>query len=255
MRDDLLVLCYHGVSPDWPSALAVEPDEFGAHLEILVRRGYRGATFSDAINERVRGRVAVVTFDDGLLSVWQHARPVLAAHGWPATVFVPTAYAAHGALTTWGGNELWADTPWIEDLRCMGWDELRGLAGEGWELGSHSHTHPDLAAIGDDALAEELERSRAEVEKRSGGPCRTIAYPYGSVDARVMRAAHAAGYEGGAATYDDGEGCRHLRWPRLIVARDDRARRFSIKSLPEMRRALSIPALARAKARIQAESR
>lgn len=253
MRGDRLVLCYHGLSVGCPSALMVEPGEFARQIELLAHRGYRGVTFSDVVEGRARGRVAAVTFDDALVSVREHAHAVLTAHGWPATVFVPTAYAASEELTLWSGNELWAETPWVEDFRCLGWEELRALAGEGWELGSHSHTHAHLAEIEPRALREELERSRAEVEEHSGRPCETIGYPYSSVDPRVMDAAGEAGYRAGAATYDDGGGPRALRWPRLVVSREDRAARFSLKSQRDVRRLLANRALARAKARVQAQ--
>ena len=36
--------------------------------------------------------VVAITFDDGYRSVREHALPILEQHGFPATMFVPTAY-------------------------------------------------------------------------------------------------------------------------------------------------------------------
>ena len=35
----------------------------------------------------------------------------------------------------------------------MSWDQLGGLAEAGWEIGSHTRTHPHLTQVGDDGAA------------------------------------------------------------------------------------------------------
>lgn len=250
MRDDRLVLCYHAVSADWPAATAVRPEDLARQVEILVRRGYEGTTFTRAVQDHGRRRLAAVTFDDAHLSVWDHARGILASHGWPGTVFVPTGYAGRDGLMLWSGNELWADTPWSGELRCMDWGQIATLAEEGWEIGSHTRTHPILPDVEDAPLAEELAASRMELEERLGRPCRSIAYPYGAVDARVTTAAGQAGYATGATTLGGGED-RPLDRRREVISRTDGIRRFSVKTLPSVRRLLAEPAVARLKARVQ----
>ncbi len=252
MRDDRLVLCYHAVSHDWPAATAVHPDEFRRQVDLLATRRYRGVTFAEAVRGDRGGRVVAVTFDDAHASVWEHARPALAAYGWPATVFVPTAYAGQERHMTWRGNELWAPTPWQRELRCMTWDQVECLAEEGWEIGSHTVTHPMLTKVGAEERDRELRDSRNELERRLGRPCPSIAYPYGEVDEEVMAATRRAGYSFGAATQYAGSPTR-LCWPRLVVSRTDRGRAFALKSLPSTRRLLSEPAVSRLKARIQLE--
>ena len=49
---DTIVLCYHAVSERWPAPLSVTPQAFERQLELLVRRGYEGATFRDAVARR-----------------------------------------------------------------------------------------------------------------------------------------------------------------------------------------------------------
>lgn len=48
---DLLILCYHAVSPSWPAALSVTPDALESQLTRLARAGYRGVRFSDALGD------------------------------------------------------------------------------------------------------------------------------------------------------------------------------------------------------------
>src|SRR2546423_1506780 len=71
----------------------------------------------------------------------------------------------------------------------------RSVAGAGWEIGSHTRSHPHLPALPPDSLEEELKGSRERLEDALGLPCRSIAYPYGDVNRRVVRAAERAGYE------------------------------------------------------------
>jgi peptidoglycan/xylan/chitin deacetylase (PgdA/CDA1 family) len=121
--------------------------------------------------------------------------PVLERLGVPATVFVPTEYAGSQQPMAWAGMSRWLGTPFEPELECMSWDELRGLRDAGWEIGSHTRTHRDLATLTDAELDAELRGSREECEAEIGRPCRGLAYPFSSFDARVKRAAAAAGYE------------------------------------------------------------
>jgi len=81
-----------------------------------------------------------------------------------------------------------------EDLRVMSWEEVRRLAAAGWEVGSHTLSHPHLPELGDRVLEDELARSRGICEEQLQTACETIAYPYGSHDERVLEATGAAGY-------------------------------------------------------------
>ena len=147
---DLLALCYHGISDSWPARTTVTPGDFEHQLERIVAHGYRGATFSDALTRPVSDPTLVVTFDDAHRSVLEHAVPVMNRLGLPGTVFAPTAYAGTDRLMGWDGYDVWLGTEHEEELRCMSWDELNGLAEDGWEIGSHTRTHPRLSQLGDD---------------------------------------------------------------------------------------------------------
>ena len=91
------------------------------------------------------------------------------------------------------------DVPPPEGM-MMRWDDLRQVAGEGVEIGSHTVTHPLLATIADEAgIEDEMTDSFRRIEAEMGAAPRAIAYPNGSYDARVRRAAVKAGYQLGLA--------------------------------------------------------
>jgi len=226
---DVVVLCYHAVSDQWPSALAVTTKALEAQLRVLVRRGYRGATFADAVLDPPYSKTIAVTFDDAFLSAFELGFPVLSELGLPGTVFVPTSFPDRDEPMVWPGIDEWRDGPYASELRPMSWNQLATLATAGWEVGSHTRTHPRLTTLAADDLAEELRDSRIRCADVLGRPCRTIAYPYGDVDQRVVASAADAGYEAGAALPIRFDSNDPLCWPRVGVYRADSLLRYRVK--------------------------
>jgi peptidoglycan/xylan/chitin deacetylase (PgdA/CDA1 family) len=234
---DLLVLCYHAISERFPAPLSVTPEAFERQLALLVGAGYGGATFETAVRRPPARRTVVVTFDDAYLSVLRLAKPLLDAVGFPATVYAPTAYLdTPERPLSWDGIEQWSGGEFERELLPMSWDQLGELADAGWEVGSHTATHPHLTRLDDEALRRELEESRATVEQRLGRPCPTLAYPYGDHDERVVAAAGAAGYAAAGTLPGRLPPPRPLAWPRIGIYHSDDERRFRMKVSRPMRR-------------------
>ena len=110
----------------------------------------------------------------------------------------------------------------------LGPEHLRALAEQGWEVGSHSHTHPLLSRLSDADLREELAVSR-DILRSIVGTCDSISYPWGEVDARVVEASRRAGYAAGSGlsgrfTWND-----PMRAPRVAVSAVDDSFRFALK--------------------------
>jgi peptidoglycan/xylan/chitin deacetylase (PgdA/CDA1 family) len=226
---DVLVLCYHAISRDWPAALSTTPERFREQLELLLRRGYRPVTFTQAVTAPPAERTFAVTFDDAYRSVLERARPIMDALGIPGTVFVPTDWAGREEPMRWEGIDQWLGGPHEQETVCLRWDELREVASAGWEVGSHTCSHPHLTSLDDAALERELVDSRATCSDKLGTPCRSLAYPFGDVDPRVIEAARSAGYELGASLPKRFRSIDPLDWPRVGVYHADDLRRFKLK--------------------------
>ena len=89
-----LVLLYHrgDASQRDPHGLAVHPDRFAQHCEILQRR-FRTIALSDWNRS---GRHVAITFDDGYADNALEAHSILAAAGLPATFFITPDRSANG---------------------------------------------------------------------------------------------------------------------------------------------------------------
>ena len=231
----VVVLCYHAVSPTWPAAMAVSPDALERQMRWLVDNGWRACTFRDAVDAST-ARTVAITFDDAFDSVATIAYPILSSLGLKATVFAPTGYIGTPGLR-WAGTEQWTGTAHERELTAMTWDTLGTLIDAGWEVGSHSQTHPHLTQLDDATLRAELESSREACRVGLGRACETIAYPYGDVDDRVADYAREAGYFAGAALSHRLDLRGPYRVPRIGIYRDDGWLRFRLKLNPGTRRA------------------
>jgi peptidoglycan/xylan/chitin deacetylase (PgdA/CDA1 family) len=165
--------------------LYVEPSEFRRQLAWLSGQGYQAVTLRDVWNHWHRGarlpaRPIVISIDDAFRSTATVALPALRRLGWPAVLNL----ALHHLDVRWG---LWAR-------------DVRAMLASGWELASHTLTHPDLTTLGDDRLRREIEGSRRVLRARFGVPVEFFCYPAGRFDARVATAVRDAGYLGATTT-------------------------------------------------------
>ncbi len=226
---EVVCLCYHAVSSDWPCALAVRPEQLERHLGWLLENGWTPATFSRALLDPPSHRTVAVTFDDAYLSVLERAEPILSELRIAATVFAPTAFMSSRQQLHWPGIEHWLNTPYASELTSMDWDDLRQLADRGWEIGSHTRTHPHLDELDDVEVKSELAASREECSHQIGRECASLAYPYGIAGRRVATAARDVGYRSAATIHPPREGPDPMRHPRIGIYRLDTPRRFRTK--------------------------
>ncbi|MDN0195957.1 polysaccharide deacetylase family protein [Streptomyces sp. S.PNR 29] len=184
------ILMYHAVASD-PNdatrALSVTPEAFAEQMAVIADRGLAPVSTADLAACWRSGRPlplrpVLITFDDGYEGVHRHALPVLAKHGFAATLFVSTGWL-RGPYDTGGALDTMLD-----------WDQVRELAGAGVEIGGHSHSHPQLDQLDDGRLRSELILCKEIVSDQLGAAPASFAYPYGYSSRRVRQAVREAGY-------------------------------------------------------------
>ena len=173
-----MILTYHSID-DSGSVISVSPAQFRRHMQILAEKRIRVVPLS-AIRD-TPGAVAL-TFDDGYRNFLEIAAPVLAEHGFPATVFVVSGHC--------GSDNGWPGQPaFVPRLPLMSWRELEQVAAQGITIGAHSATHPFLTRLSAEQIRAELSGCRQVIETRLGVSADTLVYPYGDSDARVRQVA------------------------------------------------------------------
>lgn len=177
----------------------VSPDEFEAQMRFLAERGYHCVSCRELERTSFVGdqaqtaRRIALTFDDGYRSFAENAYPVLLRYGFTATVFVVT-----GLL---GATSDWERSP-KRPLLAPG--EIRELAVDGIEFGSHTHTHRNLTVLTSEEALYELRRSREVLGHIVGGEVTRVAYPFGAADERIRALAAEAGYTVGFSVSPSG---------------------------------------------------
>lgn len=223
-----LGLTYHAITDAWDDELALPLASFETQVRRLARAGYRGVTFSRFAADSERGTVAI-TFDDGFASVYEHAASLLEELGWPATVFVTTGAVDRDKPMRWLLGTGRPEPRDARQLQPLTWEQVESLAARGWEIGSHSVSHPLLSTLAPADRHEELVASRTVIAEHVGA-CFSISYPWGEVNDEVVRAARAAGYTAGgglAGRFHSGD---PMRVPRFAVARRDDGLRIALKT-------------------------
>ncbi|MEV4435703.1 polysaccharide deacetylase family protein [Streptomyces sp. NPDC049555] len=184
------ILMYHAVAQAPARAaygLSVAPAAFAEQMRLLAGHGFTPVTAGQLAaawrgGEPLPPKPVLITFDDGYEGVHRYALPALAEHGFTATLFASTGWL-RGAHEAGGALDL-----------MLSWDQLRELAAAGFEIGGHSHTHPQLDQLGDERLWFEVGHCRDLLAEELGHPPVSFAYPYGYSSRRVRDTVRAAGF-------------------------------------------------------------
>lgn len=76
----------------------------------------------------------------------------------------------------------------------INWAQAREMESGGFEIGSHTVSHPILTKVSEPVLQTELNESKARLEAELGHAVKLFCYPNGNYDTRVRHAVEEAGY-------------------------------------------------------------
>lgn len=158
------VLMYHRFRDTPRDPFSVRPEEFASQMRWLAQHQLAISpddfvAFLDGNRALPSGSV-LVSIDDGFLDFLSEAVPIMKRYGIPGICFIPVAD--------------------VGDSEHVSWAELAALAASGIEVGSHSYNHVSLGHLAEIEVADQLRRSRTELEQRLKHPVRMFAYPYGT---------------------------------------------------------------------------
>ncbi|MBD3225142.1 MAG: polysaccharide deacetylase family protein [Caldithrix sp.] len=183
------ILNYHKIDSRHDIGITTRhPSQFKSDMQQLRDNGYTPVTFKNlAHDEDIPPKPIVITFDDGYQSVYENALPILDAFGFKAVIFVPTFFI--GRSNDW--DVQFRNTK-FEHLNAV---QLRYMSHNGFEIGSHAHTHRSLTYLPYIELSIELTRSKQDIEDITGEKVTVICYPFGRFNRTVIQNAQEAGYQ------------------------------------------------------------
>lgn len=223
---DIPILMYHKVDNIAYSKYWVSDGLFARQMAALKAYGFQTISLTDFLDYRT-GKATlpehpiIITFDDGYQDFYTHAVPILKSQGMLATIFLPTGKI--GANEKDRQNNAWDTKEAVYPTHHLIWDEVKAFVKDGFQVGSHSVTHADLASIPDSQIRQELARSRSDIQGRLGRQIEIFSYPGGSgVDIQsVLSALQKAGYRAAVTTYNgfaNTAASDNYRLPRMMIS-------------------------------------
>ena len=186
-----VIVLYHHVATDTPPSTSISPADFRAHLEYLRDNDFNVIGLDKMIeglrNQRpLPDRAVAITFDDGYISIYEEAFPMLQAFGYPFTLFLST------------------DPINRNQSNYMTWDQIREMADAGVVIANHMVTHPYMLDRPERESEQQwLERQRTElleaeqtIAEQTGQSHRLLAYPYGEFNPAIKSLVDELGFVG-----------------------------------------------------------
>src|SRR5215471_18810036 len=209
----VMVLCYHRFEDNPHDTLAIAPADFRAQMKELKDDGIQVVSMKDMLAWRrgeksIPPKSAVITIDDGYVSGYAVAWPILKEFGYPFTMFIYTNYVGAGG-------------------KSMSWAQLEQMRDAGVDIESHTVSHHDLrhAPKGQEYngwLHNEVYGSKDILEDKLGIKIVAFAFPYGTHNEVVRKTAMEAGYQALFTVYGQHMG---------IDAPADQLGRYAIESM------------------------
>jgi len=156
----------------------ISPADFSWQMQALKDWGYTSIPISLLVEAIMKGaslppRPVVVSFDDGWMSVYENAFPIMQAQGFTGVMYLVGDYIG---------------TPGYMDT-----GQIQAMTDDGWEIGSHSMTHPHLPLV-PDQIYYEAGQSKEFLASEFGVSVETFAYPFGEIDSFVVDKVAGYGY-------------------------------------------------------------
>lgn len=129
---------------------------------------------SFAVADATKYQQAMVsfTFDDGFLSTYTNARPILSSKNIKGVIYPNSNSMDLGVQD--------------DGFPALTWIQLAALQNTyGWEVGDHTVTHPELTLLTQAQIADELRNSKVALESH-GLVVQNLATPFGAYDNKTL---------------------------------------------------------------------
>ncbi len=154
---------YHRFEESKYPSTNIQLDIFKKQLEIIENQEIKfihPKNFENSLKNKKKKRKILLTIDDGLLSFYQNAWPILKEKKIPFILFVNTRE--------------------VGSFNYMNWEQIRELFNEDFvEIGNHSHSHEYLVDENSDIIRKDILKSIEIFENKLGKNSDFFSYPFG----------------------------------------------------------------------------
>ena len=154
---------YHRFEENKYPSTNIKIDDFKEHIKIIEQNNIEFINPKDFQNELLNNKLKrkiLLTIDDGFLSFYENAWPILKEKKIPFILFVST-------------REVGA-------FNYMSWNQIKEISNEKFvEIGNHSHTHEYLVDESNELIKKDIEKSINIFKKNLGKNSNFFSYPFG----------------------------------------------------------------------------
>ena len=159
----LISIMYHRFNESKYPSTNIQMDIFQKQLEIIEKEKIKfihPRNFEKSLSENKKDRKILFTVDDGLLSFYENAWPILKEKNIPFILFVNTRE--------------------VGSFNYMNWDQILELhKSDNVEIGNHSHSHEYLVDENSDFIKKDILKSIEIFKKKLGKNSDFFSYPFG----------------------------------------------------------------------------
>ena len=170
---------YHRFNETKYPSTNIQLDVFKEQLNIIEEEGIKFIhpdNFEKSIIEEKSERKILFTVDDGLLSFYENAWPILKEKKIPFILFVNTRE--------------------VGSYNYMNWDQIRELHNnENVEIGNHSHSHEYLVDEASDVIIKDIKKSIKIFKENLGENSNFFSYPFGEYSSEFKKIIQDLGFK------------------------------------------------------------
>jgi poly-beta-1,6-N-acetyl-D-glucosamine N-deacetylase len=159
----IISLMYHRFEENKYPSTNIKINDFKQHLKIIKDNKISFVDpkkFENELKNNKSQRKVLLTIDDGFLSFYENAWPILKEEKIPFILFVSTRE--------------------VGLFNYMTWEQIREISKEDFvEIGNHSHTHEYLVDESNDLIKKDIEKSISIFKKELGKNSSFFSYPFG----------------------------------------------------------------------------
>ncbi|MCG8340487.1 MAG: polysaccharide deacetylase family protein [Cytophagales bacterium] len=197
------ILMYHKI-PKQPFETQhqtyVTQQNFEKHLRFFKRRGFTPITFQDYFafangfpaHKLFPRKPLILTFDDGYLDNYTNMLPLMQQYGYKGVLFL--LGDAKADYNFWDADQ----GEHYDSLMSL--SQKQAFVKEGWEIGAHTLSHPNLTALTEEQAKHEIAESKKRLEQDLKTTIISFAYPSGYCNEKIKQLVKDTGFQFGIAT-------------------------------------------------------